>query len=65
MYKKQEGLMLETEELISEINSHHILQLNGALTIWPHKHAGKHMVSVSYCCLQFSNSRAVFENLFL
>ena len=33
MYKKQEGLMLETEELISEINSHHILQLNGALTI--------------------------------
>ena len=64
MYKKQEGLMLETEELISEINSHHILQLIGALTIWPHKHAGKHMVSVN-CCLQFSNSRAVFENLFL
>ena len=57
--------MLKTEELISEINSHHILQLNGARTIWPHKHAGKHMVSVNNCCLQFSNSRAVFENLFL
>ena len=25
----------------------------------------KHMVSINNCCLQFSNSRAVFENLFL
>ena len=42
-----------------------IVQLNGVLAIWPHKRAGKHMVRVNNCCLQFSNSRAVFESLFL
>ena len=55
-------LMLETEELISEIGSHHILQeaselwscnYKGVLAVWPHKHAGKHVVSVNNCCLQF------------
>ena len=40
--------MLETEELISEIGSHHILQLNGVLAIWPHKGAGKWSVDVLY-----------------
>ena len=65
--------MLETEELISEIGSHHILQeaselwscnYKGVLAVWPHKHAGKHVVSVNNCCLQFFNSRAVVESPF-
>ena len=43
--------MLETEESVSEIDSHH-----GVLAIWAHKHAGKHMVGVYNCCLQFFNS---------
>ena len=42
--------MLETEESVSEIDSHH-----GVLAIRAHKHAGKHMVGV-YNCIQFFNS---------
>ena len=33
------------------------------LAISAHKHAGKHMVSIYKCCLQFSNSRAVWESV--
>ena len=54
--------MLETEESISEIDGHHILQevselrsfteLNGVLPIWAHKHVGKYMVCVNNSCLQ-------------
>ena len=29
--------------------------LKGVLAIWAHKHAGRHMVSVNNCSLQFSN----------
>ena len=55
-------LMLETEESISEIDGHHILQeaselrslteLNGVLAIWAHKHAGNYVVCVNNFCLQ-------------
>ena len=37
----------------------------GLANIWAHKHAAKRMVSVNNCCLQFFNSRAVFESPFL
>ena len=37
----------------------------GLANIWAHKHAAKRMVSVNNCCLQFLNSRAVFESPFL
>ena len=60
-------LMLETGESISKIDSQHrvramIMYWDGVLAIWAHKDAGKHMVCENNCCLQFSNSRAVFEN---
>ena len=66
--------MLETEGSISKIDSHHILQeaselsdrvIRRGLAIWAHKYVRKHMVIVDNCCLQFSNSRAVFESPFL
>ena len=56
-------LALETEESISEINSHgkkcpscDCVIRPGLLAIWAHKHVGKHMVSENNCCIQLSNS---------
>ena len=61
-------LMLETEESISETDSHHILQEASEKRVPSYltskARSGKHMVSVNNC-LQFLNLGTVLESPFL